>query len=386
MKILIACVPSSVTPDGITRHAINLAASLLHRPEIEEVHLAVGSWQLAFVRSLLDDLAPHCHLVAADCAASSNARNLWYLNALPRLATRLHIDLVHLAYPAPVRKSRFQCPIVTTLHDLYPIDIPHNFGYPRVLLNRFVLSRCLATVDAIACVSNSTLARLKTYAPQYAKKSLHIPNCVRTKEVLCPASDPRLTNRPFLLAVAQHRRNKNLQLTLEAFRLISRQHPDLLLVVVGNDGPETSSLQKFLADKLLRARVLLLHGISDQHLQWCYNHCKLLLATSSVEGFGLPIAEAMLTGCPVVCSDIPAFKELGESYCHFVPPNTTAALAFADAIQRVMTLPRPSPQPLLHLSAPFVADQYLRLYRTLRTDKPLRTAAIPLQARKDATL
>jgi len=56
MKILIACVSSSHTLDGVLRHTINLAAALLQRPEIKEVHLVVGSWQLASVRALLGNL------------------------------------------------------------------------------------------------------------------------------------------------------------------------------------------------------------------------------------------------------------------------------------------------------------------------------------------
>ena len=386
MKILIACVSSSHTLDGVLRHTINLAAALLQRPEIKEVHLVVGSWQLASVRALLGNLDARCHLHTAKSLASSHARNLWYLNSLPRLALGLQVDLVHLAYPAPVRKGRFPCPVVTTLHDLYPIDAPHNFGYPRVLLNRFILSRCLSTVDAIACVSNSTLMRLRTHNARYAAKSSHIPNCVCAGSPSSSAPDLRLEQQPFLLTVAQHRRNKNLPLTLDAFRRLSPSNPELLLVIVGNEGPETPSLHKLLEDEQLHARVLLLHGISDNHLQWCYQHCKLLLATSSVEGFGLPVAEAMLSGCPIVCSDIAAFRELGDTYCRFVPLGSDAGANFAESAQQLMNLARPVPDPLLHLKSSVVVDQCLRLYRGLLADGRYNPRILALQSQKDAGL
>ncbi len=388
MKILVACVSSAAAPDGVTRHATSLANCLLERPGIEEVHLVMGSWQLGFAHSLLGETSPHLHLHAADSATSSNARNLWYLRTLPRLARTLHADVVHLAYPVPIRRRLFPCPVLTTLHDLYPIDAPQNFGYPRVVLNRIILSQCLAAVDAIACVSNSTLARLKTHSPQHAAKAAYIPNCVAAGPASAlPSEAPhlRLHRQPFLLAVAQHRRNKNLPLTLAAFHQLTLANPHLLLAIVGNTGPETPILRKLVEHHLLRSRVLFLHGIPGHQLQWCYDHCQLLLATSSVEGFGLPIVEAMLAGSPVVCSDIPAFCEFGATYCRFVPLDSNAAPAFAQAVQQLLALPRPTSRTLRHLSAPAVADQYLRLYRTLLADHPHHLKALTLHAPKDAS-
>ena len=58
---------------------------------------------------------------------------------------------------------------------------------------------------------------------------------------------------------------------------------------------------------------------ATRELQWCYRKCELLLAPSSIEGFGLPVAEALLAGCRIVCSDILAFRELEGKNCHYVP-------------------------------------------------------------------
>ena len=389
MRVLIACVSASSTPDGVTRHAVNLAASLAQSPDVEEVHLAIGSWQLPFFQTLLGEDTARCRVVLANCSNSSLKRNLWYLRDLPSLAHESHADLIHLAYPAPIgpmHTLRSSCAVITTLHDLYPIDAPHNFGYPRVLLNRFILNLCLPAADAIACVSSSTLARLKTHHPLCAAKASLIPNSFRPTRSSSAAPDLRLEHRPFLLAVAQHRRNKNLPLTLQAFRHLLHTHPDLLLVIVGNNGPETAALHRILEDKLLRSRVLLLHGLSDQHLQWCYLHCKLLLATSTVEGFGLPIAEAMRAGCPIVCSDIAAFREFGDPYCHFVPLGTNAASTFAASMQHTLTQPRPAPHSLPQLNARNVVDQCLRLYRTVLANRPLNHESLALQPHKDPNL
>jgi hypothetical protein len=55
----------------------------------------------------------------------------------------------------------FACPTMVTLHDLYPYEMPMNFGFPKFIFNRMVLQQCLRNTDAIACVSETTLFRLK---------------------------------------------------------------------------------------------------------------------------------------------------------------------------------------------------------------------------------
>jgi glycosyltransferase involved in cell wall biosynthesis len=370
MKVLIALASSSYQLSGVTRHAINLGRCLLTRSEIAEVHLVAAPWQQDFVR----DASPHgdkrLHLHSAPIGNSAVSRNLWFYSHLPKLATQLGADIVHLAYPAPVRRSAFHCPVVVTLHDLYPYDIPENFGFPKVLFNRAVLRRCLESVDAIACVSQSTFSGLKAIDPELAqKKALVIYNSVeQPADPSAESAPPEWRYSPFLLCVAQHRRNKNIRLALCVFERLLRTRqiaPDTRMLILGIPGPETPAIQGFIATSGLAQSVLLLNGISDQQLQWCYRNCSLLLAPSFIEGFGLPVAEALLAGCRIVCSDIPAFRELCGNTCRFVPLGPQQVTAFADAAVDVLGHPPPDPILLPQLSAHAVAESYMQLYRSL---------------------
>ena len=85
------------------------------------------------------------------------------------------------------------------------------------------------------------------------------------------------------------------------------------LLLVGMPGPETARIHRSIREGNLTRQVMLVSGISDAEMQWCYRNCDLLLAPSIIEGFGLPVAEALLAGCRVVCSDIPSFREVGGS-------------------------------------------------------------------------
>jgi glycosyltransferase involved in cell wall biosynthesis len=369
MKVLIALASSSGQLSGVPRHAINLARCLLRCPEITEVFLVAAPWQMDFV----EDAAPHgdarLHLHAAPIGNTALSRNLWFYTQLPKQADQLRADIVHLAYPAPVRRGAFHCPVVVTLHDLYPYDIPENFGFPKVLFNRAVLQQCLRTVDAIACVSQSTLSRLGELNSLLARRASVIYNAVEPfADSPAEAPPPQWGGQPFLLCVAQHRRNKNILLVLEVFqRLLQTQHisSNTQLLIVGIPGPETAAIVNFTATAGLSQSVVLMNGMSDAQLRWCYRNCRLVVVASTFEGFGLPVAEALLAGCHVVCSDIPAFREVGGAYCQYVSLGPLQVESFASAVRATLEMHKPKPIALPHLSPNFIAEEYIKLFRSL---------------------
>jgi glycosyltransferase involved in cell wall biosynthesis len=369
MKIVIALASSSSHLSGVPRHAINLARSLLTRLEIAEVHLVVAPWQMDFVQDAAPCGDARLHLHAAPIGSSALSRNLWFHAQLPKLASHLDADIVHLAYPVPVRRGAFRCPAVVTLHDLYPYDIPENFGFPKVLFNRAVLRQCLRRIDAIACVSQTTFSRLKSLNPRFAQKAAVIHNSIEAQTgPAVETQTPEWGSLHFLLCVAQHRCNKNILLVMRVFeRLLRLGHvgAETRLLIVGITGPETAAIKEFIGASGLAHRVILLNGISDADLQWCYRNCSLMLAPSAVEGFGLPVAEGLLAGCRVVCSDIAAFRELGGTHCTFVPLGPGEVEAFTDAVNASLRQESPGPIALPQLSPRVIAEAYMRLYRSL---------------------
>jgi glycosyltransferase involved in cell wall biosynthesis len=375
MKIVIALTSAADQISGVQRHAINLARCLLTREEVTAVHLIVASWQQQCLRSVEPIRDARLHLHTAHLSNTSIGRNLWYYTKLPRIAAELKADIVHLAYPMPIRRHMYGCPTVLTLHDLYPYDAPGNFGFPKVLFNEAILHQCLQAADAITCVSHSTRHRLETIGPQLARsKATVVFNCVEPQNHVSDRGPvPGWTGEPFLLCVAQHRQNKNLLLLLRVFRtllLTNRLRAGARLVIIGVHGPQTKPMQRFLTLNQLQDRVSLLNGLSDEEVQWCYRNCNLLIAPSVVEGFGLPVAEALLAGCHVVCSDIPAFREVGGDRCEYIRLDKNAEQAFAEAVSTVSHRPRPEPVALPHLSATHIAEQYLQLYRSLLRPAP----------------
>jgi glycosyltransferase involved in cell wall biosynthesis len=391
MKILIAAASFATNMSGLQRHALNVARCLLPEPEISSLHFVIAPWQLGMVESagLLQDARMMVHV--ADMDRSSMGRNLWYYRKLPKLAADLQADVVHLSFPMPVDAGAFHCPTLVTLHDLYPYQIPMNFGFPKFIFNRVVLQQCLRSVDSIACVSQATLHSLKKYVPiAVCKKAVRLYNCVEAQPVLNP--HPPIAdwqNDQFLLCVAQHRRNKNLPLLVRAFHRILRMGQvgkEMKLVIVGITGPETRNIHRLVSALRLETSVRFLEGVSESELQWCYRQCQAVVSPSAIEGFGLPIAEALLAGCRVVCSDIPAYREVGDEQCRFVSLERSAVETLAEAIVATLTEPKGSPKPLQQFSVPVLGPQYVDLYRKLMTSEtPLRTAGLSAPASQVAS-
>src|ERR1700733_4695278 len=235
VKILLTAAQFSSNISGLQRHAFNVVRCLLKQRQISSVHFVIAPWQRELVREAGLHSMDRVTLHVADMSRSILSRNLWYYYRLPELAAQIQPDVVHLSYPVPVNSSAISCPTVVTLHDLYPYEIPGNFGFPKVFFNRFILQQCLRNVDAVACVSDATVLRMKQYIPTPIwGKAIRIYNCVETEPARAEESPlPNWHSDPFLLSVSQHRKNKNIPLLIRVFhRLLHHRliHEDMKLV------------------------------------------------------------------------------------------------------------------------------------------------------------
>lgn len=117
---------------------------------------------------------------------------------------------------------------------------------------------------------------------------------------------------------------KNHVCLLNAFERIWQTRPEARLCIAGARGLRSGPLRNRVRRHVLYGkRLFLFHDLSDAELSYGYARARALIFPSLVEGFGLPLVEALDHGAPVFASDIPVFREIGEGHCVFFDPDAS---------------------------------------------------------------
>jgi glycosyltransferase involved in cell wall biosynthesis len=221
-------------------------------------------------------------------------------------------------------------PFVVTAVDMIQERFPELFGRDGGEIRRRKRA-CLEAADAIVAISETTKKDIEEFYPRAAGRVRVVPlGCGRTflrRGDLDGRSVGRAAERPFLLYVGIRSRYKNTDLLLRAYEAW-RHRPEVELVVVGR--PWSQAEQEELVALSIADRVHLLGYIDDEQLGALYRRAVALVYPSLYEGFGLPLLEAMASGCPVVASRIPSTVEVaGDCPIYFEPPGSVDTIVAA---------------------------------------------------------
>src|SRR4030043_2146073 len=116
----------------------------------------------------------------------------------------------------------------------------------------------------------------------------------------------------YFLYVGNAYPHKNLERLIQAVSKLG--FLDFKLILVGKEDYFYKRLKTKAKKVSLEGKVIFYGGIGRGELSYLYKNAQALILPSLMEGFGLPGLEAMAAGCPVICSDIPVFREIyGEA-------------------------------------------------------------------------
>lgn len=122
-------------------------------------------------------------------------------------------------------------------------------------------------------------------------------------------------SHPVYMVVGTLEPRKNHAYLLQAFQKLWDAGNNSILLIVGRVGWMCGEvLETIRRHPKLGKQLYFMDDVSDAELDYCYAHARALLFSSVVEGFGLPIIEALRKGLPVFASDIPVFHEVGGEY------------------------------------------------------------------------
>ncbi len=218
---------------------------------------------------------------------------------------------------------------VFTLHDLTVLSHPDYHTLDNRVRTMVSIAEALTRGATIVAVSRATRAetvRLLSLSGE-------------TVEVLPPILDPRFTpggndeldqaaldrmeiDGPFCLAVGSLEPRKNLGRLLDAWDLLPEDiSANLRLVVVSSAGWLQGDLRRRLHARDRDGAVRLLAQVPGLDLAALYRRARVVVFPSLAEGFGLPVAEAMACGAPVVTSDLSAMPEVAGGAAVLVDPE-----------------------------------------------------------------
>ena len=151
-----------------------------------------------------------------------------------------------------------------------------------------------------------------------------------------PGAPPPGVRGRYILFVSSIQERKNLGVLARAFALWKKREESrgFQLVFAGTKGPYFRALLGLCRELGLEGDVLFLDGATQDQLVGLYRGAELLAYPSKLEGFGLPVLEAMACGIPVVAADVSSLPEIAGEAGVLAPPDSPEA--FADAFSRVV--------------------------------------------------
>lgn len=135
--------------------------------------------------------------------------------------------------------------------------------------------------------------------------------------------------KEYMLYVGSINSRKNLLSIVKAIETLP-ESSRMPLVIVGNGREYKVEVKKYIAEHKLEKHFIWASNIhNNTHLQALYTCAKMFIYPSFYEGFGLPVVEALLSGCPVITSNVSSLPEAGGPHSLQVDPNSVDSIAQA---------------------------------------------------------
>jgi glycosyltransferase involved in cell wall biosynthesis len=313
----------------------------------------VGQYVLALVRALLGEAGRHdftlfvleedlplfafaataMKLVPVAERYRPPVRNvLWHQLHLPKLVRQLRLDVLHVPSYRRLLWSH-PCALVATIHDLAPFRFPRKYSPARMLYGRVIVPRLARRQDELIAVSRFTAADIDTFFGLPHRRVRVIHNGL-DHERFHPGSQAAAKasvalshglRQPFFLYVArlEHPAKNHARLIAAFNRFKTETGSPWQMVLAGSDWHGAEVVHGLIRQSAFAADIRSLGFVADADLPTLYRAADLFVFPSLFEGFGLPPAEAMACGCPVLASARGGLGEVIGDAAAILDPEST---------------------------------------------------------------
>lgn len=272
-------------------------------------------------------------------------RSLWRVWGISSDIKKDTVDIFHgLSNELPLSIRSARCKTVVTIHDLIFLRYPQYYKPIDRWIYNYKFKRACVNADRVIAISEFTKREIiHFYGIDEQKIDVVYQGCdPMFAQDIAPAQLGEVASRyalppRFLLYVGSIEERKNLMLVAKAMRVMcdrGMKPAELLpIVAVGKRTPYVDELLVYLRDNALEGMIQFYHNLPYTDLPSFYKLATAFVYPSRIEGFGIPMLEAVTSGVPAIGCTGSCLEEAGGPDSLYVDPDDAEAMA--DAIEKV---------------------------------------------------
>lgn len=257
----------------------------------------------------------------------------WFDVKVKRMLKKIGADLFFS--PDSINILQPVCKTITSIHDVNFISNPGNFGF---LLRRFYSKRTPITIlnsDKIITVSEFSKKDIVKYYNVPSEKIYSIYNACRPG--FKPLSETVKTKiklkytggKDYFVFIGGLYQRKNLENLVRAFEIFkAKSNSELKLLIAGRPMKESAALIDLVHKSPVKDDIVLTGRIeNDEEVKKILASAICLTYISVLEGFGMPMVEAMNSGVPIIASNTSSMPEIGGEAALYTDPFNIEEIA-----------------------------------------------------------